>query len=339
MVKKMTDKTIPYHIPETALPVIPEDIAKRFFVDGIDDTRFAGCSRLLQSIWREARSFEMGVHEPKGGSPRKLGSLLHPSLARTGVNFLAPDIARLVRREAAYREIGALIAETRLWGNLLSSQTLTFNLFARAKLNPEFATRLFAHLVPGLMERVHRVIFEHSPGRGDPDYLGDYTAFDAFIIGQTSTGTPAFIAIEVKYSESMRQPGRGDKPRYRELTRAFALHVNPDAPGLFTEPLAQLTAEHILAAVIARRLGPEARGIFLTIAPAENRDAWNAIDLYRSMLTPGPDALAFVPVTLEGVIEAIRKSGDEDLSRRLAERYTDFGPVHDLIDEWEPFAE
>lgn len=335
----MHDKTETYPKSEVPIPIVPEDISKRFHVSGIVDTRFAGCARLLQSVWRERHGFEMGRHKPKGGKPRKLGSLLDPALARTGVNFLAPDIAKLVRREVAYREIGALIDERRLWTNLLSSQTLTFNLLARAKLDLGLASRLFRQLLPDLMETVDEITFEHSPGRGDPNYLGDYTAFDAFVTGWGPNGEPTFVAIEVKYSESMRQPGRSEKERYRELTRAFALHIDPEAPSLLAEPLAQLTAEHVLAAVIRHRMGPEARGAFLTIAPALNRDAWNALDLYRTTLTYEPKGVAFVPATLEAVIAAIRAAGDEVSATRLTERYTDFGPVHALIEEWEPFAE
>jgi hypothetical protein len=53
----------------------------------------------------------------------------------------------------------------RLWENLLSSQGMTFNLFARASADRAYATRLFAELFPDLIAEVHSVAFEHSPGR------------------------------------------------------------------------------------------------------------------------------------------------------------------------------
>jgi hypothetical protein len=46
------------------------------------------------------------------GKRRKLGSRI--TACRTGGNFLTPEIARTARREAAYREIGALIDAERL---------------------------------------------------------------------------------------------------------------------------------------------------------------------------------------------------------------------------------
>lgn len=321
------------------LPIVPADVLKRFDVDEQCDTRFSSCARLLQSIWRERRNIAIGNHRRPGGRSRKLGNRVAQAVARTGVGFLAPDIAKIARHEVAYREIGALIEERRLWENLLSSQGLTFNLFARARADRNYATRLFAALFPGLIAEVTAFAFEHSPGRGDPRYLGDYTAFDLFVAGVGPNGEPTFAAIEVKYSETMRQQGRGGNPRYRELTRAYALHLDPESPSLFAEPLAQLTAEHLLAAVIRDQFGEGARGAFATIAPAGNRDAWNAIELYRMSLADEPDHVAFVPLKLETVIEAVRSIGDAELADALHERYTDFAPVHALIDDWQPFAE
>ncbi len=328
--------TVTYEQPPKNLPIVPNDILARFFVDGLDDSRFAGCARLLQSVWRDRHQLEIGQHKEASGTTRRLGSRLSPNVARSGANFLAPDIAKIVRREVAYREIGALIEEKRLRENLLSSQTLTFNLFARAKADREYATLLFSTLFPDLIQSVNWIAFEHSPGRGNPAFLGDYTAFDLFVLGTANDGTPAFLAIEVKYSEAMKPSNRIRNPSYRELTREFALHVNPDEPGLLTEPLAQLTAEHLLASVIQRQLGGETRGAFVTVAPRENNDAWNALALYGKQLTSGSGGLGFVALTLEDVVEAIGEIGDTVLAQRLNERYIDFTPVHCLIDEWEP---
>ena len=92
-------------------PIPPQDVLQRFHVADVSDTRVTSCARLLQSIWRERRELAMGRYQPTTGKRRKLGSRLAPSVARTGANFLAADIAKCVRREAAYREIGALIEE------------------------------------------------------------------------------------------------------------------------------------------------------------------------------------------------------------------------------------
>lgn len=323
----------------TPLPLVPRDILQIHNVYEPGDTRFASCSRLLQSLWRAGRGLASGRHRGRDGRIRVLGSRLDTADARRGRNFLTPDIARVARRAVAYREYGALIDEQRLWENLLSSQPLTFNLFALCQVDQERRHRLFEYLFPGFFMRVEKLAFEHSPGRGDPRYLGDYTAFDLFVSGMAPDGRAAFIAIEVKYSEDMRQPGRSGSARYRELTRACALHLDPEAPSLLTGHLAQLTAEHLLAALIREQWGQGAHGLFVTIAPAANREAWYAVELYRSMLDRRPDGVPFVALSLEDVIAAVGEAGDPDLSARLHARYTDFSPVHRLIDDWEPFTE
>ncbi len=320
------------------LPIIPNDILKRFHVDEAADTRFASNARLLQSIWRERMGLEAGTHQRRDGRSRILGSRLAPMDATKGRNFLTPDIARIVYREVAYREIGALIDEQRLWGNLLSSQPLTFNLFARCRADLKHATSLFSLLFPDFMCRVSDIAFEHSPGRGDPAFLGDGTAFDLFVSGAAVDGSPAFIAVEVKYAETMHQPLRGARQRYRELLLEQHLHARPEAPILVAETLAQFTAEHLMAALIRDRMGRKARGLFVVIAPAQNREVWDAIELYASHVRHDAP-VAFGAITLDTVIEAIEQIEQDHLAARLRARYTDFTPIHALIDDWEPFAE
>src|SRR5436853_7896989 len=90
-------------------PLVPAEILNRFHVNEPYDTRFASSARLLQSIWREQRGLPVGKIKPEKGRRRPLGSRLTPEIARTGANFLTPEIAKLAWREAAYREYGAFI--------------------------------------------------------------------------------------------------------------------------------------------------------------------------------------------------------------------------------------
>ena len=324
------------HSPAARLPIVPDEILARFQVGGIADTRFTRCARLLQSVWRERRGMESGWHKPKGRTSRRLGNLLAPTSALTGATFMDAEIARLVRREVAYREYGALINERRLWQNLLSSQTLTFNLLGRAKLDLAFASRLFASLLPNDVTEVHQIGFEHSPGRGNPSFLGDYTALDAFAHGISPLGEPVFIGIEVKYAESMQRPERGGVERLRELARSAGFYRDPDEDALFAEPFAQFTAEHLLTGLIAKQLGSNARGVFMVIAPEENREAAKVVERYRSLIQPESAAVPFHAVSLEAVIRSMIEAGDPTLADQLTERYLDLAPVHELIDQWAP---
>jgi len=91
---------------------------------------------------------------------------------------LGRKIAHTARREAAYREIGALIDAERLATNLLSSMPLAFNLVAPWGHALERASGYLIELLPPFTGAARQLLFEHSPGRGNPKFTGDYTAFD-----------------------------------------------------------------------------------------------------------------------------------------------------------------
>jgi hypothetical protein len=80
-----------------------------------------------------------------------------------------------------YRERGAMIDAERLACNLLSSAPLVFNPFAPMAQEPLHASSALNELFPIATADARRVLFEHSPGRGDLTLLGDYSAFDLLI--------------------------------------------------------------------------------------------------------------------------------------------------------------
>src|ERR1019366_5279811 len=132
----------------------------------------------------------------EGGKRRKLGSRISEAAGRGGGNFLTPEIAHIARRETAYREIGALIDAERLATNLLAPWGHAL----------ERASSYLIELLPAFTGTARQLLFEHSPGRGNPKYTGDYTAFDALIRYSDFQGRNGFVALEIKYSESMREP-------------------------------------------------------------------------------------------------------------------------------------
>ena len=136
--------------PLPRVPLVPPDILRRHHCLRTTDDRFTAAARLLQSLWRTDRNLPPGTHTSPDGKRRLLGSRLSPAAGRAGAGFLTPEIWALVRRELAYREIGAVIDPDRLCLNLLSSQQLTFNLFGPLKRNLALATGVFRRLLPGV---------------------------------------------------------------------------------------------------------------------------------------------------------------------------------------------
>jgi hypothetical protein len=262
------------------LPLIPADVLKKHRVHEPFDPRFRSAARLLQALWREDRALPIGGYVGEDGKRRKLGSRISEAVGRVGGNFLTPEIAHIARRETAYREIGAMIDAERLATNLLSSMPLTFNLLAPWVHALERASGYLIELLPAFTGTARQLLFEHSPGRGNPKFTADYTAFDA-MIRYSVQGRNGFVAFELKYSESMREPMPEPKLRYAELSDASGLFTDPAAVALRTNPLQQLWREHLLAQSMIDN-GLYGEGFLVVIAPALNYHVQDAAEAYQA---------------------------------------------------------
>lgn len=308
-------------------PLIPEKVLKKHHVHEPFDTRFRAAARLLQAIWREDRELPVGSYVNEAGKRRKLGSRITPAAGETGANFLNADVAHIARRECAYREPGAMIDEERLATNLLSSMPLVFNLFAPWVATLEQASCFLRETLPGFAGEATQILFEHSPGRGNPLFTFDYTAFDALIRYVDTEGRRGFVAIEVKYAEGMREPVRERTPEqiahYDALSERYGLYTDDRSSALRANPLQQLWREHMLAqSMIERGLYDE--GYLVFVSPELNYQTQSAASLYASLLAPVAGAkVCFVNLSLEDAVETIRLC-DPIHADALYRRYCDF---------------
>lgn len=327
-------------------PLVPEDVLKRQAAFVGIDTRFAAACRLLAALWREEHGLPAGQHRPEqrraGGRTAssaipgisrsksvRLGSRLSTAAARAGATFLSPAIAAHAREILLFREPGALFEETRLWGNLLSSQALTLNLFVPLALDLDRAAAVFRKLLPGFVGTVTGIRFEHSPGRRGPDYFGDGSAFDTLIDIVTPEGEPAFVAIEVKYTEGAGGPVPAPRPRYAETAQESGLYRDPNAAVLARPGCEQLRREHVLGQLMLQH-GLYGRGHFVLLGPAQNGHVQAMGQRYAAELvdpTEAPGRVGFSTLTLEAVVAAIREAGATDLAASFTARYLDLGRV------------
>jgi hypothetical protein len=320
--------------PFRQLPIIPQSVLKRHRVLETFDNRFRSCARLLQALWRESQALPIGSFGPPAGRQRRIGSLLSNAAAQAGRNFMSPEIAHLVRREMAYRERGAFIDQRRLFGNLLSSMPLCFNVWAPLRLNLDLAAQVVRNLVPGIdLARVLDVWFEHSPGRDRDDLTGDRSAWDSAIIYQRADGERGLLAIEMKYSETGSESATELSVRYDELAQSSELYKAPMSAVLRTGLCQQLFREHLLAcAAVHRRHYAEAR--FVLVAPRHNHLLQQGARLYSSHLAePGPDTVRFLNIELEQVIEAIGWAGELDYAYALHDRYLNWCKIDAVVEQ------
>lgn len=312
------------------VPYIPNKTLRRYKVyDGADD-RFRSAARLQQALFREQQGWPMGRYKTAKGKMRKMGNYLSEAAAAEGANFISPEIARLVRQEVAYREDGALIDIARLQANMLSSHPATFNFFGPLKLDLNLATETVRQIAPGFVDKVTDVLFEHSPARWHPAFTNDGTAVDALFKCITQRGESAFIAIELKLSETMQEPPATMRPRYDELSRLSELYKDPEHPALRLNPLQSLWREHMLSAAMLMN-GMYSAGRFILIAPTYNRQVQDAIKLYRQHLAITPGNVDFDAISYEDLTSCISRAGATDLAHALHSRYCDYNAVDSVI--------
>jgi hypothetical protein len=317
--------------------------------DSMEQTRL----RLLQALWREGRDLPIGSQERPDLPAVELGSRVDDDdERRLGHNFLTPGIRDQVITAledpacGGVDQGGRLIARQRLWSDLLSSQPLAFNLFGELAVDLGLATAVGRALWGDRIEAVTAVCFEWSPGRDDPRYLANRSAFDVFIAYTTPRGGRGFVGIEVKYHENMRaRAAKGigwydENPRYREVAKvstAFAQSAltrvaDPAQRGskesLGGTPLQQIWFDHLLALSMLESEDGWEEGRFVFLHAAKNQRTVNAGERYAATLA---EDTTFQSVTLEAFLAAAQSVSDAGWLADFHERYLAMEPVETLL--------
>jgi hypothetical protein len=141
------------------------------------------------------------------------------------------------------------------------------------------------------------VLFEWSPGRADPRWLDDRTAFDAALLVRTSEGI-RLIGVETKYHEyPEREPlvrrragtevTRVVKQRYRHVSAAAGLFARADAiEELWGTDVEQVWRDHLLALACQQESSAIIAVRYILVAPAQNPPWPNVAERYAALLSP-----------------------------------------------------
>ncbi|PKH38462.1 hypothetical protein SAMN05192575_1174 [Nocardioides alpinus] len=269
-------------------------------------TAFKQAARRQQATWRVNQQFEAG-EQPKG---QPNGSTLADEVGRGYGNFLSDGIKEAVRRRALTKQKWQTFDETRLRNNLLSSMPMCFNLFGEVDGDPGRLTAIGAALF-GTTAHGDRIEFEWSPGRTDPSYTGDRTAFDvALFFGDPAIGGQTVVGVETKYHEHAVKEKAPDAttrmPRYREITERAIAERNVFKPDwesrIVGTALQQIWRDHLLLlALLQHPSGEFADGRYVLAYPAGNTSFAALADTYTTVLN---DQSTFQAVTVEELIEA-----------------------------------
>ncbi|HAL57770.1 MAG TPA: hypothetical protein DCP63_15200 [Bacteroidetes bacterium] len=293
---------------------------------GVDASEFQRSARVLQSLWREEQGFEIGEH-----AGNQLGSRLQmPWAQKELANFITPTVRDVVRREVldSVRSTGKLYGKPRFFNDLLSSQPLCFNLFAELSLDLGLASRVIGDLTAQRFVSVTGIDFEYSPGRRDPRYLSDRSAFDVFVRCQTAVGGTGFIGIEVKYHENLLGPTAEHKTRYDEVADEMGC-FSTDRRPLRQTPIQQIWRDHLLTGITRIQDGYD-DGLFVTLYPARNLHVKTALAEYRQQLTSDD---TFGAWTLEQFVAGLREHTQAAWVDTFEDRYLAFDKVDRRLDD------
>ncbi|MDT8440833.1 MAG: hypothetical protein RQ723_04135 [Desulfuromonadales bacterium] len=317
------------HISETLVrqgePVQLDDLARSLNAyKSVDASAFQRRARVLQSMWREEQGFDPGEH---AGAP--LGSRLRmPEAQEQLLNYITPTARDVVKREVLGPAAkGKLYGKPRIFNDLLSSQPLCFNLFGELTDDLALASDVIRDLTGGRFSRVTAIEFEESPGRGDPRYLNDRSAFDVFVRCEDAESRPGFIGIEVKYHENLQGPAAEHKPRYDEVADAMACFVD-DRSRLRQAPIQQIWRDHLLAGITLIEDG-YVDGMFATLYPADNTHVSTALADYRQQLV---NSDSFDAWTMEQFVTALRRHASASWIDVFEDRYLAFDKIDRELD-------
>ncbi len=214
-------------------------------------------------------------------------------------NYFTEGVRSLVRAEVEKPE--KLYRAPRIYDDLLSSQPLCFNLFGELALDHELASRAVGRLL-GKQAKVTAIEFEHSPGRWNPRFTNDGSAFDVFIAYE-ARGAPGFLGVEVKYVEDLDGDEAAHRRRYDELAEAMDIFDPVELSRLGRRPLEQFWRDHLLAcSMLLDQDSGFHEGQFVVLYPEANTVVADAVSAYRACLL---DQRTFTTWTLEALLDAL----------------------------------
>ena len=248
-----------------------------------------------------------------------------PWAKETLANYLTETIREVFRTEVLDNPDSTqqVFQRPRIFRNLLSSQPLCFNLFGELQQNLELASGVMEDLAPTRIAQVTDLRFEYSPGRGDPRYTDDRSAFDVYLEFMTPRNGTGFVGIEMKYSEDLGQRPARHRARHDEVASQMGCFKAKGLDELRTPPLEQVWRDHLLAGAMRIQDGFD-DGFFALIYPKDNRSCGSAANRYRDCLR---DSDTFVVWNLEDIVASIQAHTDEAWIRELFDRYLDFGKL------------
>lgn len=286
-------------------------------------TWFKRRARLHHARWREANGHPMGSQKVKGAT-RRVGTRLESGYAKqTMANFLSPGVRQAVIDRVRKKEPLQTLNSDLLYADLLSSLPLSFNLFGELAMDPRRAQAAVRAWWPQADATNVSLKLQHSPGRMDPRYLNDRTAFDGAIYYETPAKRRGVIGIVTKYAEHAskeKAPTSERLARYEEVTRKSKVFRAGWNDVLVGSDLQSIWLDHLLVLVMLQGRGSArySEGRLVLVVPEGNVSFLSAAERYSAVLE---DQSTFEVRKFEELIATADGVLPERLLRDLRSRY------------------
>jgi hypothetical protein len=271
-------------------------------------TDFRRRLRYHQARWREANGYPIGTQPivPRAGAKtRPMGSRLPLDWAKeTGANFVNAHTLDAARARTSFVEPHQSFDHQRLWADLLSSVTLSFNLFGDLADDLALADRAVHTWWPDTPGTVVEVRFAHSPGRLDPEWLGNLVALDTAFVLELDDGSQGILGVVTAYHQVNRPhpPKPARLARYREITDRSRTFRPKAIDAVNGTELTHIWLDH---ALVLSMLQHSSRawtwGRLVVVHPVGNTDFADACSRYRALLV---DESTFAAATVEELLDA-----------------------------------
>lgn len=240
--------------------------------------------------------------------------------AAAGSNFLNDAIFAIANERVAQKQEHETLDATRLRRDLLSSMPMAFNLFGEASLPANAVSRdALAELLGAPAAKTSDLVFEWSPGRRDPGYTRDRTAFDvALRLGEPGS-VQTVVGIETKYHEHSAKeskPSAAAAENYRRQTEF--LEAIAEESGVFKAgwqravldtDLRQIWRDHLLALSMRQNPRWTSDTRYVLLYPRRNTSFRAAAKAYAEVLAKGD--VSFQALTIEDVLDAAFAHGGQ----------------------------
>jgi hypothetical protein len=270
------------------------------------------------------RAFGSTRHH-SGGRP--LGSILAPSDARNGLNFVTPSARSLFEWR---HQQGWGVDPFRCTSHMTSSQALMFNLLGPLWPDHSWITRLLTRLLEAEVFAILGLDLEFAPLRRSA-YLRDMTRLDGWIRLDTNDG-PTALVVEVKYSDrfSSRYINPAEQAPYRALASRTQLWSLDDGAAQARQ-VNQLLRCHALGAAVWLSEQPNCAPPRLLVVHHPDDDvARKTVAAYRKVLRI-PELVTSVGLDafLAGMLATASSCSQRHVVEELGRRYV----AHDLSEE------